>query len=242
MTTPGYPGINFLAVTMEDVAGGKRKLIDAALRLAAARRSFAGLGLRELAREAGLNPNTFYRHFRDMEDLALTAVAEVSNELRPMLRAVRWAVARDNPGEVATRACDAFFAYAEAHPDAFFVGVCGSTGPQPALRDAVRQLLADIAAEMAEDIERLALCPGLSRPVIDDLCGYVVSYLFHLSTDYLEDSAKGRRQRIQQSRQLIGWLLRGAAEQQRAQEREQSQAQPAPAPARKRKPPERRPH
>ncbi|WP_043350655.1 TetR family transcriptional regulator [Cupriavidus basilensis] len=221
---------------MEDVAGGKRKLIDAALRLAAARRSFAGLGLRELAREAGLNPNTFYRHFRDMEDLALTAVAEVGNELRPMLRAVRWAVAQDNPGEVATRACDAFFAYADAHPDAFFVGVCGSTGPQPALREAVRQVLADIAGEMAEDIERLELSPGLSRPIIDDLCGYVVSYLFHLSTDYLEDSAKGRRLRIQQSKQLISWLLRGAAEQQRAQD------QPAPVPARKRKPTERRPH
>ncbi|GAB7544814.1 TetR family transcriptional regulator [Cupriavidus sp. CuC1] len=223
---------------MEDVAGGKRKLIDAALRLAAARRSFAGLGLRELAREAGLNPNTFYRHFRDMEDLALTAVAEVGNELRPMLRAVRWAVAQDNPGEVATRACDAFFAYADAHPDAFFVGVCGSTGPQPALREAVRQVLADIAGEMAEDIERLELCPGLSRPIIDDLCGYVVSYLFHLSTDYLEDNAKGRRLRIQQSKQLISWLLRGAAEQQRAQD----QPAPVPAPARKRKPTERRPH
>ncbi|MDR3378953.1 TetR family transcriptional regulator [Cupriavidus basilensis] len=212
---------------MEDIAGGKRKLIDAALRLAAARRSFAGLGLRELAREAGLNPNTFYRHFRDMEDLALTAVAEVGNELRPMLRAVRWAVAQDNPGEVATRACDAFF-----------VGVCGSTGPQPALREAVRQVLADIAGEMAEDIERLALCPGLSRPIVDDLCGYVVSYLFHLSTDYLEDNAKGRRLRIQQSKQLISWLLRGAAEQQRAQD----QPAPVPAPARKRKPTERRPH
>ena len=173
-----------------------------------------------------------------MEDLALTAVAEVGNELRPMLRAVRWAVAQDNPGEVATRACDAFFAYADAHPDAFFVGVCGSTGPQPALREAVRQVLADIAGEMAEDIERLALCPGLSRPIVDDLCGYVVSYLFHLSTDYLEDNAKGRRLRIQQSKQLISWLLRGAAEQQRAQD----QPAPVPAPARKRKPTERRPH
>jgi hypothetical protein len=155
---------------------------------------------------------------------------------------VRWAVARDNPGEVATRACDAFFAYADAHPDAFFVGVCGSTGPQPALREAVRQALADIAREMAEDIERLELCPGLSRPVIDDLSGYVVSYLFHLSTDYLEDNAKGRRLRIQQSKQLISWLLRGAAEQQRAQDQERTQAQPAPAPARKRKPAERHSH
>ncbi|MGO4333084.1 TetR family transcriptional regulator [Cupriavidus sp. 2TAF22] len=224
---------------MDDVAAGKRKLIDAALRLAAARRSFAGLGLRELAREAGLNPNTFYRHFADMEELALTAVAEVSNELRPMLRAVRWAAARDNPGEVATRCCEAFFAYAEAHPDAFIVGVCGSTGPQPALRHAVRQLLADIAAETAEDIERLALCPGLPRTAIDDLIAYVVSYLFHLSTDYLEDNAQGRRKRIEQSQQLICWLLHGAAEQQRGPAHVQAAA---PTAGRKRKPQQGRPH
>ncbi|WP_059410887.1 TetR family transcriptional regulator [Cupriavidus basilensis] len=226
---------------MDDVAAGKRKLIDAALRLAAARRSFAGLGLRELAREAGLNPNTFYRHFRDMEDLALTAVAEVGAELRPMLRAVRWAAARDNPDEVATRACAAFFAYAEAHRDAFFVGVCGSTGPQPALRDAVRQLLADIAAEMAEDIERLGLCPGLPRAALDDLSGYVVSYLFHLSTDYLEADAAGRRRRIEQSRQLVCWLLRGAAAQQGGRAQAAAPA-PSAAAARKRKPRQAQPH
>jgi len=192
---------------MEDIADGKRRLIDAALRLAAERRSFAALGLRELAREAGLNPNTFYRHFRDMEDLAVTALAEVSDELRPMLRAVRWAAARDNPQEVATRACDAFFAYARAHADAFIVGLCGITGPQPALREAIRALLAAIAAEMAEDIERLELCPALSRAALDDFSGYVVSHLFHASGDYLEAGAAERKRLAQQATQLIRWLL-----------------------------------
>ena len=116
---------------MEDIADGKRRLIDAALRLVAAKRSFAALGLRELAREAGLNPNTFYRHFRDMEDLALTAIAEVSDALRPMLREVRWAAARDSSQAVAERTCGAFFAYAHGHADAFLLALCGSTGPQP---------------------------------------------------------------------------------------------------------------
>ena len=50
---------------------GKRALLDAAERLASSSRCLTSLGLRELAREAGLNPNTFYRHFRDMEDLGL---------------------------------------------------------------------------------------------------------------------------------------------------------------------------
>lgn len=196
---------------MEAIADGKRRLIEAALRLAAAKRSFAALKLREIAREAGLNPNTFYRHFRDMEDLAITAMAEVSAELRPMLRAVRWAAARDNPGEVARRACEALFRYAQHHPDAFFVGVCGITGPQPALRVAIRAVLDDIAAEMAEDIERLGLCPRLSRPVIDDVCAYVVSYVFHQCVDYIEADAAERRRLMERSVQLSCWLLQGAA-------------------------------
>ena len=52
-------------------APGKRQLMAAALRLSSTSRSLSNLGLRELAREAGLNPNTFYRHFRDVDDLGM---------------------------------------------------------------------------------------------------------------------------------------------------------------------------
>src|SRR5471030_2495296 len=85
------------ATTGQELPAGKRKLIEAALRLTAEGRSFASLGLRELAREAGLNPNTFYRHFDALDELAREAVEWVSRRLRPMLRRERWLAAHDEP-------------------------------------------------------------------------------------------------------------------------------------------------
>lgn len=54
----------------------RRTLIDAAFSQLCANRSFSNLSLREVAREAGIAPTSFYRHFRDMEELGLTLVDE----------------------------------------------------------------------------------------------------------------------------------------------------------------------
>ncbi|HHW1782085.1 TetR family transcriptional regulator [Pseudomonas aeruginosa] len=70
-------------------APGKRALLEAALRLGSSSRSLGAIGLRELAREAGLNPNTFYRHFRDIDDLGLTMIRDISTQLRQPLRQLR---------------------------------------------------------------------------------------------------------------------------------------------------------
>ena len=93
------------APASQELPPGKRKLIEAALRLTAGGRGFASLGLRELAREAGLNPNTFYRHFDTLDELAREAVESVSRRLRPMLRRERWLAAHDEPQSVPRRAC-----------------------------------------------------------------------------------------------------------------------------------------
>ena len=52
----------------------RRSLIVAAFDQLSAERSFSNLSLREVAREAGIAPTSFYRHFRDMEELGLTLV------------------------------------------------------------------------------------------------------------------------------------------------------------------------
>jgi AcrR family transcriptional regulator len=52
-------------------------LMRAALHLAAAH-GFAGLGLREVAREAGIAPTSFYRHFADMEELGAALIRELA--------------------------------------------------------------------------------------------------------------------------------------------------------------------
>jgi len=51
------------------MATGKRQLMDAALRMLARQQHAETLSLRELAREAGLNHNTFYRHFDSLGQL-----------------------------------------------------------------------------------------------------------------------------------------------------------------------------
>ncbi len=51
----------------------RRSLVEAAFSQLSAERSFASPSLRE-AREAGIVPTPFYRHFRDVDELGLTMV------------------------------------------------------------------------------------------------------------------------------------------------------------------------
>ena len=194
-----------------ELPAGKRKLIEAALRLTAGGRSFASLGLRELAREAGLNPNTFYRHFDALDELAREAVESVSRRLRPMLRRERWLAAHDEPHSVPRRACVAFFAFALENRETFLSALAEYHGPSPALREAVRANLHEVSAEMADDVVQLALMPALARETVDEVCTQIVLQLFHLSAEYLDADAVRRVALIDYAERFIVRLLAGAA-------------------------------
>jgi len=52
----------------------REDIITAALKLLGPHRSVSSLSLREVAREAGIAPNSFYRQFRDIDELAVTLI------------------------------------------------------------------------------------------------------------------------------------------------------------------------
>ncbi len=52
----------------------KEELFQAALNLIGPQKSIASLSLREVAREAGIAPNSFYRHFKDIDELAISLI------------------------------------------------------------------------------------------------------------------------------------------------------------------------
>ncbi len=189
---------------------GKRKLIEAALRLTAGGRGFASLGLRELAREAGLNPNTFYRHFDTLDDLAREALESVSRRLRPMLRRERWLAAHDEPHSVPRRACVAFFGFALENREAFQSALAEYHGTSPALREAVRANLHEVSAEMADDVVQLDLMPALTRETVDEVCTQIVLQLFHLSAEYLDADAARRDALIAYAERFIVRLFAGS--------------------------------
>lgn len=185
-------------------APGKRLLMDAALRLTSTSRSLSSLGLRELAREAGLNPNTFYRHFRDVDDLGLTVIGEITRLLRQPLRdlrreAAQRAVRDDGPTlpkllgidlgrgrRVCHETVQLFFDFVAEHPEAFIIGVRDLHGASPVLREALRQVMDDFAEDMAEDIIEFKLLPGIvSAAAVRQVSGIISRSLFEQSLDYI---------------------------------------------------------
>ena len=67
----------------------EQELMEAAVRLVDSNRSVSSLSLREIAREAGIAPNSFYRHFRDVDELAVALIDRAGRSLRGTIREAR---------------------------------------------------------------------------------------------------------------------------------------------------------
>jgi AcrR family transcriptional regulator len=198
MSTRKRPARNSARSTDDADAGGRRRLIDAAARLGARARGITALGVRELGREAGLNPNTFYRHFQTLDDLGLAVVEDFATPLRHSLRASRQAAARGlHDGEralaVTVKSVNHFFDYVEQHQEVFLVSVRELHGASAALRARLRRILAGFAEDMAEDLRELELVPALlgpdGEPLARELSSVLIQQLFLWSLDYIEDPA-----------------------------------------------------
>jgi AcrR family transcriptional regulator len=138
-------------------------LLDAALQLLEGK-SFGSLGLREVAREAGVVPTAFYRHFASMDELGLALIDDSFRTLRRMIRD-----ARAEPlayGHVIRRSVEILVQHVHEHRLHFrFVARERSSGV-PALRQAIRAEIRLFSSELATDLARF---PYLDRWSTEDL-------------------------------------------------------------------------
>ena len=74
----------------------KEELFQAALNLIGPQKSIASLSLREVAREAGIAPNSFYRHFKDIDELAIELIERSGGVLRKILHQARLKASRQS--------------------------------------------------------------------------------------------------------------------------------------------------
>ena len=217
-----------MGVSNKVSAKGKRLLIEAALKLTTTTRSLSALSLREVAREAGLNPNTFYRHFKNFDDLGLAIIREMTQELRQPLRDLRREAAdsvskgtavswQENPKlnllrsmEVTRVTVKLFFDYVEDHPNAFILGVRELHGASPVMRNALRSMMNDFAQDIAEDIQILNLLPEVNQATLLDIAEVIGREMFLLSMDYIEQPEQ-RSQICEKAQRLITSLTVGHA-------------------------------
>ncbi|WP_166256597.1 TetR family transcriptional regulator [Marinobacter salicampi] len=192
---------------MSVITGGKLKLVQAALRLITESRSLTSLGLRELAREAGLNPNTFYRHFRNLDEFGLFVLGYIAEDMKRGVRELRQMA--ESSDQAAHETVQYVYRYFLANPAATTVAVRELHGASPLLRRALETQLSASAREMAEDIIDRNLVSGLSEAVIHEISGMTIRYILFRAMDYIEKPQQ-RDQIQQETERFINRQFKGA--------------------------------
>lgn len=147
----------------------RRQLLDAALGLVA-ERGFAALSLRELAREVGITPAAFYRHFANLDELGLVLVEESFGTLGAMLREAR--ADRTPPDHLIDASIDLVIRHVRANRLHFRFVSRELAGGHNAIRQSIRKELQLFRSELAVDLARL---PYVREWATDDL--YVLADL-----------------------------------------------------------------
>lgn len=159
-------------------------LLQAALNLMGQERSFTSLALREIAREAGMVPNAFYRHFRNTDELGLALVEEVGITLRRLLREERQV--QVSPKERLRRSVSVYQQYVKSNRLLFLLMASERSGGSRILRLAIRNEVTHFTNEMAQDFRTLGVYPGVSTASLQMFCGLIVMTMLAAATDILD--------------------------------------------------------
>jgi AcrR family transcriptional regulator len=141
----------------------RRAILDAALELSDSS-TLAALSLRQVAKQVGIVPTAFYRHFDSIEALGLALVDESFASLRTMMREIR----RGDPAlsDIVDSSVDILVEHVHRQRAHFaFIARERAAGP-PAVREEIRHQIELFERELATDLARL---PGTTAWSPEDL-------------------------------------------------------------------------
>jgi len=195
----------------------RRAILDAALDLSS-ESTLAALSLRQVAKQVGIVPTAFYRHFDSIEALGLALVDESFASLRTMMREIR----RGDPAlaDVVDSSVDILAEHVHRQRAHFaFIARERGAGP-PAVREAIAHQIELFEHELATDLARL---PGTAQWTDDDLrvlSNLIVTAMVATAEAILgagrpdEEARLVEQARVQLRMVLVGalnWRSRGAA-------------------------------
>ncbi|SOD50432.1 transcriptional regulator, TetR family [Pseudoxanthomonas wuyuanensis] len=133
----------------------REDLLAAALKLLGPHRSVSTLSLREVAREAGIAPNSFYRQFRDMDELAVALIDLAGRSLRKIIGEARHRAASSDRS-VVRGSVEAFIEQLRADDKLLHVLLREGNVGSNAFKHAVERELQFFEEELRLDLIRLA--------------------------------------------------------------------------------------
>ncbi len=184
----------------------RQMIILAALNQLSAEQSFANLSLREVAREAGIAPTSFYRHFKDMEELGLTLVDECGVTLRQLMRSARKRF--DDNTSIIQVSVETFMEFVEQNPNIFRLLLRERTGTSKAFRDAIAREVKHFTVELADYLEQTT---GLDSHNAKLQADALVTITFNNGADYLDANDAKKKLLVEKTISQLRFIAHGAA-------------------------------
>ncbi len=159
-----------------------------------------------MAREAGIAPTSFYRHFTDMDELGLTLVDEAGLMLRQLLRQARHRIEKN--GSVIRTSIETFMEFVVGNSNVFRLLLRERSGTSASFRRAVAREIQHFCVELADYLRKETACPDEFAQVQAEA---MVTLVFHAGADALDASPDMRLLITHKTITQLRWLAHGAA-------------------------------
>lgn len=164
----------------------REALINAALAQCATGQSFSSLSLRQVTKQAGVVPATFYRHFKDMEDLGKTIVEE---SLKTILVDLHKHLDLANHQESHKRisgSINLFFNVVDDYPELWQFVVTERWGGSPAVCMALKEHIKVMNFAISRDLKKWSYFSHMSQADIEMMAEIVSNMFYSWVMDWLQ--------------------------------------------------------
>ncbi|MDC5314101.1 HTH-type transcriptional repressor FabR [Acinetobacter baumannii] len=186
----------------------KEELFQAALNLIGPQKSIASLSLREVAREAGIAPNSFYRHFKDIDELAISLIDRAGIVLRKIIRQARLRASLQD--SIIRSSVEIFLQQLDADEGNLSLLLREGFTGSASYKAAVDRQLNFFQQELQEDLIRLERLNNnhLYHPEL--VAKAITQLVFHMGAKVIDLSIDQRAEVAEQTMIMIRMILEGA--------------------------------
>ncbi len=186
----------------------RQNLLDAALRLLGPNRSVSTLGLREVARAADIAPNSFYRHFRDIDELAVALIEQAGDALRTIVREARNRISDDRSAVLSS--VETFMEQLEADEKHLHLLLREGSAGSTAFKQAIERQLQYFEDELREDLVHRSAAAGspIQRPEL--VSKAITRLIFALGGTAMDQTREERQQTAAQMVSIIRMIIAGS--------------------------------
>jgi AcrR family transcriptional regulator len=187
-----------------------RALMVAAIKLMSDDRSFSSISLREVTREAGVVPATFYRHFNEMEDLAVELVEYCFRPMENLVASVR--ARRLTARQLVYESIGTFIRFARRHRRYFLFLTKERLGGRARVRNRIRERTHDMAMLLGHDLIGLPEWQGVPFSLAQDVAEMIMDQMMLILDEALDlppGESKNEVKVIARARKKVWIILRG---------------------------------